>query len=174
MSLNRNAISQIPTKYFSKFSQLHDIRLSRNNLSNFSSLLWLEESIKRIHISNNRIQSLDELPQHGYYESLLYIDASHNVIKYFNISHVINCPRPRNLYLTGNQLIFIGDYRSYVPYDTIGLYQNPFHCDSELVWMIGLTSQRITCHSPTCFVGQLVSGLSTCYLHVLNFTHHTR
>ena len=80
LSLDRNVISQIPNNYFQTFSQLHAIRIARNNLSYFPNLHCLEKFIKAIHVKSNRIESLNELLQQGFYESLEYIDATRNTI----------------------------------------------------------------------------------------------
>ena len=158
--LFENVISKISNDYFRNFSQLSTINLARNNLTHLPNLFWVEKSIKSIYISGNQIQSMDAVLGSGFYEALLYIDVSDNIISYLNLSSLGNCPKLTRLLINGNQLTSIADYRAYLGPKALVLYANPWHCDSELTWMIGVASSSLTCHSPECFAGQLVNTMS--------------
>ena len=159
-SLNHNSISQFSDDYFKDCSQLRAIRLFDNNLTYLPDLFWVESSIREIHIPQNRIQSLAAVLGDGYYDVLSYIDVSHNIINYLNISSLRICPKLVWLFVNGNQLTSIGDYRAYLSFESLVMYSNPWLCDSELAWMSGLVSSGLICHSPGCFAGQLVTDIS--------------
>ena len=160
LSLIQNAISQFPSDYFNGFSQLQIIRLTYNNLTYLPGLCRIEKSIKEISISDNQIQSLDAVLADGFYEVLWYIDVSYNIIHYLNISTLRNCPKLKQISVIGNLLTSIGDYRAYIGLISLTPYSNPWHCDSKLAWMSGLSSPILTCHSPECFSGKPVNEIS--------------
>ena len=153
LSLTSVAISQFPNNYF--------INFTRNDWTDLPWFKWLEKSIQEIQITHNKIQSLDAITAHGFYESLHYLDTSYNMVHHLNVSHMERFPKLTELVLSGNQLTAMGDYRAYLHSGAyIIAVANPCHCDAKLTWMTGLDSSHLTCHSPECFAGKYVNEIS--------------
>ena len=163
LSLNYNIISELSNDYFKGCSQLRIIRLAGNKLTCLPSLLWIEKSIENIYASENRIESLDAALGDGFYEALEFIDVSYNIISYLNVSLLRNYPKLVRLLIFENRLTSISDYRAHLSFETLLMHSNPWHCDSELAWMSGLVSSGLTCDSPGCFAGELVTDISENY-----------
>ena len=163
LSLNHNIISELSNDYFKGCSQLRIIRLAGNKLTCLPSLLWIEKSIEDIYTSENRIESLDTALGDGFYDALSFIDVGYNIISYLNVSLLRNYPQLERLLIFENRLASISDYRAHLSFETLVMYSNPWHYDSELAWMSGLVSSRQKCDSPGCFAGELVTDISENY-----------
>ena len=174
LSLSFNVMTQLSKNYFRNFTRLDTIHLSCNNLTELPRFTWLEKSMQLIQIQHNSIQSLYAVTADGFYERLSYLDASYNRVQYLNISHLEKFPKLRQLQLQGNRLTTLGDYRAYVQKSrNLELFWNPWHCDSQLIWMTGLPSSRLTCHSPECFTGKAFSEISE-YFYRSSFKRRSR
>ena len=155
-------------EYFKGFKKLRKLKLTNNNLGHWPDIHWLEDSLRFLYACNNRFQSLDLLLANANFSRLIYLDVSFNLIHSWNTSLLHHMPALDRLYLCGNQLSTIDDFRNYY-FGQIELAENPWHCGPELSWMISWMDEeyifsmgkpRLICATPACLQGASIAEMS--------------
>ena len=162
LHLSSNSIAQFNKDFLMGFRKLEDIILSRNQLIQLPDLHWVHDTLHSISASKNNIQSLDAFRTDAPFKYLNYIDMGNNNIRTFDHTILRHLPQLRNLYIHGNKLTHVEDFRSYYM-GIINLGANPWHCDGKLSWMGEEDmdfEEFLTCASPSCVEGTAIASMS--------------
>ena len=162
LQIENNNISRLGKHFLKNFKKLTTLDLSKNNLLALPDLHWIQQSLSYLSADDNEIQSLDTLQTSGIYKRLIYVSLYSNNILHFDASLLRHMPKLENLYLNGNNLTHIGDFRSF-NVTVIMLRGNPLHCNEELSWMGEEDmsfEEGLTCATPTCLHGIAIADMS--------------
>ena len=177
--LSYNQLSRFPDDYFQGFVKLQHLHISYNHMQAVPSLGWLAPTLKTLHSGKNNITSIEGFVTDKWFDKLHKLDLSKNKINAFDVEILLTMPKLRYLYIYGNFITHLGDYRPYFSH-VILLSANPFHCDMRMAWITTVTSEFIgapTCATPWCLKGRRISNMSkwinldlnvTTWIYILN------
>ena len=162
LDLSLNNITYFHKDFLMGFRKLQKIILSHNRCIQPPDLHWVYDTLHRVVASYNNIQSLDAFRTDVPFKYLNYVDLGYNNIRTFNVSLLRYLPQLKKLYIQGNKLIHVADFRSYYM-EFISLFQNPWHCGAKLSWLGEedlAFEEFLTCASPPCVQGAAIASMS--------------
>ena len=165
--LSDNQLLRFPKKYFEGFIKLSYLDVGKNHLQTVPAVGWISLTLLILRFRENNITSIEGMatPERTMRLAKLHeINLNDNQINAFDVTILSRMPKLVYLYLHGNSLTYIDDYRPFFKYDAL-LTGNPFHCDIGMAWMTSVKNNFLhspMCATPWCVKGRALFKMSKC------------